>query len=155
MTRYLGGNPTADVVMVKFSMVKVAPAAAVCVAKADGAFSTGPLRGALGGSDSAYLRRCVNDVLTPVEVRCSERHTQEYVGLRDGTAPTAAQCDEAAESYMNVDLSRVYDHLAVDVVQSVKLDITHPRCVIRIRGSDSLTDTVRNIGTNTLPIVSG
>ena len=154
ITGYLGGDRALDVMKLSFRLAKFA-GTTYCVADAEGPFRVDSLHGALGGPNAAYLRRCVDNLVGFKEVRCSDPHQQEYVGIGDGVAPSSAQCDQAAAAYMNLTLDRVSDHLAVQVVQDEKLDILHPRCVLQVRGSDVLTNSVRNIRTDALPLTSG
>lgn len=152
LTTYVGGNPDVDVVRVH-SILPVGKAVP-CEARVAAPFQNQSMRGAFAGPAGEYLRLCVDDRLATKEVGCNAPHTLEYVGVADSLAPSLNDCELAAETYLRVGLNTVNSHLKVEAVQARALDATHPRCRLRARGSDLFNGSLRNLGTNALPLVS-
>lgn len=154
LVRHLGGHPAREVLLVAPKTLNLR-GRSVCVTVDPGGDTARPAAGVLASSDSARWRRCVDERVGLDNVPCSMPHTGEFVGAEGNAAPDGAACRAAAETYMELALDRVSDRLAVAVIPARDVHDQAPRCLVRLLGEGSvLTDTLRRIGVNALPIVA-
>jgi hypothetical protein len=150
---YLGGRPARDVLGVAPSTVRPGSGAqSVCVvAGPAGVTLLASVRGVLQIPAGGAWRRCWDDA-TGRDLPCDRQHSDEYVGVPAGTAPDQAECIAAAEQYMGLAYSQVSDQLDVVALATSNTHDGRPRCLIRVRGDNVLTDSLYAIGMNALPL---
>lgn len=152
---YLGGNFELDVLR---AHVAVGNEVSCLVSAADNTDLLSSVKGILNvskGSAGDSFRLCRDDRTTAANVGCSVPHTGEYVGVPAGTVPDQRGCDEAAQRYLNLSVKEVSDWLAVTVLPTSNPNDGQPRCVITVRGNQTLNASIRNIRTNALPLAAG
>lgn len=155
MIGYLGGNPDLDVLR---AHVVTGADPSCLVTTADNTDLTLSIKGILDvsrGSAGDSFRLCRDDRTTATDVGCNVPHTGEYVGVPAGTVPDQLGCEAAAKNYLNVSVNEVSDRLAVTPLPTSNPDDGRPRCVITVRGNQTLTGSIRNVRTNALPLAAG
>ena len=143
---YLGGNPTVDLLRSDLT-VRTSPSGICTVTFPPSLTVATSVEGALAGSNSAVLRQCVNN-RSGADVDCGEKHTGEVVAVVGKNEPTVVDCNEVATKYM----SRSPDDLYLQLTVGPEDFGDGFRCVISAIGSNRLTDTLRMLGTSSVPI---
>ncbi|WP_207344716.1 hypothetical protein [Arthrobacter sp. E3] len=143
---YLGGNPTVEILRSDLATPEVPDGYCIVVFPAPLTFDTS-VQGKLAGPDSAVLRQCVNEV-TSANVSCREKHTGEVVTVVGKNETGSVDCSAKAATYMTINPSDLSYQIKVN---KVYIDGGF-RCVIAVKGSNQLTDTVRMLGNSALPI---
>ena len=95
------------------------------------------------------LRQCINDI-TGADVDCGEKHTSEVIAIFDKTESSVVDCDQVAAKYMDTSPADLFKKLKVDP-ESTSDGF---RCVVTAKGGNQLTDTLRMLGTSSVPISS-
>lgn len=145
---YLGGNPGIDILRKDLRIGSLSGGA--CAVTFPSTLTTATsVKGALGGAQSAILRQCA-DRITGADVNCGEKHTSEVIATFDKTEPSVVDCDEEATKYMNASPADLYQKLTVGPENTSD----GFRCVVTAKGGNQLTDTVRMLGTSSVPISS-
>lgn len=148
VTGFLGGLPAVDVLVAH-------PAAlpGVTCAFDAGREVSDTAKDALQGDDSATWRRCIDNAKGK-NVPCSQDHTGEYVATGSPRRASDADCLVAAATY----LDQLPGNLTEDLtVRPIDIKTGHPdpaRCIIDARGNHRLTTSVRNLGTQPVPILT-
>jgi hypothetical protein len=147
---HLGGRSDVDVLLVGPEQVALSGGGQACaLGDPEGQALTGPLADAFVRGTGARWRWC-SDARSGRDVPCSEPHTAEYVGTA-APAPDLLGCQAAAEDYLEARFARVADRLTVTVVPA-QPGSQRPTCSVNARGTQVLTDTLRGIGAEALPL---
>jgi hypothetical protein len=145
--RFAGGDPAREVIA---SSVSLRPSAAsgttVCAVR-----MTSPqwvsAQGILTTRRGDFARRCFHD--TPrEEVGCDVPHTREAVAVRTAGGTSDINCQAAATAYLGIDFQRFSAELTLERSMS-SLGTT---CWVKARGHNVLTESVRSVGTRSLPL---
>ncbi len=147
--RYLGGDPAVEILLVEPRTLTMLSTVACVVAGPGGADSTASAKGVLEGESDAAWRRCVDAGTGNDRTPCDQRHTGEYVLLAPPQGPLT--CPDAARRYLGAPLTNFVGQLRVEervVSGGVKA------CVVSVLGADRLGDSLRDLRTAALPIVS-
>lgn len=143
LIRYAGGNPEADVL---HEDVRVEEVAGACSARLTGMDLQQSLEDILRQENGVWLRECMDGPSGEV-VPCGEEHTGEVVFRENPADPSDLRCQEHAAEYMGTPLQRHYRELNV-----VSTEESPRRCVVEARGANSLTGSLKNLGSNAVPI---
>lgn len=147
LTGYLGGNRSIDIVRNDLRLAKLS--SGECSASLPPTMSVlTSVRGILDTTHSAAFRQCLN-ARTGMDVACDQKHTGEVVSVVDLSNAKPLNCDAAADRYMNHSLADFASQLTASNETASK----NYRCVVSVKGSNSLTSTLRALGTTSLPIV--
>jgi hypothetical protein len=141
---YLGGTPGDDPLTSQLTLGTAdVPGGAVCTVTAPQQTQASS-QGVLATSAGAVWRRCTDARGT--DVLCTKPHTTEVVFDRsEATDQTASlNCQARASAFMG----KPYDQIS-DQVDS-KDDGT--RCLLEVRGSNELTDSLHGLRSSALPI---
>jgi hypothetical protein len=152
---YLGGNPDLDILRAQFTF---SDEQACLVADAGDADRSATIKGILAVTDPAAgspFRLCRDDRTTPTEVGCDVPHTSEFIGSLGVPAPNTADCEAAASAYLSRTYNDVSDRLKVTAIPTSDPSSGSPSCVITTRGNAVLTQSIRNVRTNALPLRAG
>jgi hypothetical protein len=152
---YLGGNPDLDILRARFTVSDVH---ACLVADHGDADRSATIKGILAVTDPAAgspFRLCRDDRTTPTEVGCDVPHTSEFIGSLGVPAPTTADCEAAATAYLSRTYKDFSDRLKVTAIPTSDPSSGAPTCVITTRGNAVLTQSIRNVRTNALPLRAG
>lgn len=144
---YMGGQPTVDVLAPWISPVTHAiDGRPVCLAK----FSkqvTGSMKGAFAGADSAQWRWCRDTKRSQKTVPCNEPHDAEDVAVREVKA-APFDCRGAAALFVNTNWRQLEDHVSARAID----ESAQKLCLVEVLGDAQLNRSLRNNGSNTLPI---
>ena len=80
-------------------------------------------------------------------VSCGKEHTGEVVFREDPAHPKDLRCEERAAEYLGTPPQRHYRELSI-----VNTEESPRRCIVEARGANSLTDSLRNLGSNAVPV---
>jgi hypothetical protein len=152
---YLGGNPDLDIVRARFVL---SDEHACLVADAADADRSATIKGILAAADPAAgspFRLCRDDRSAPTEVSCDVPHTSEFVGSMGEPAPDQTHCEAAASAYLSRTFADVSDRLKVTAIPTSVPSSGAPSCVITTRGNAVLTESLRSVRTNALPLQAG
>ena len=136
---YLGGRWLLDVPMTVRTM---AWPGGRCVIDA-GRDVHGSARGVMR-EPAADWRRCA-DTRRKIVVRCSQRHTSEFIGTGSTRRASPQQCATAARIYINKPPASYADKLSIAVLPG-------GLCLVSARGNHLLTTTIRNLGVWPVPL---
>lgn len=143
---YLKGNPAVDILRNDLT-IQVQPGGYCTVTFPPSMTVTTSMKEALSRPDTAFLRQCVNRV-SGADVNCTEKHTGEVVAEVGKGDTRPVKCDDAATTYMNRSPADLYRLLMVSQENSSD----GFRCIIDVNGSNQLTNTLRMLGTSSVPI---
>lgn len=145
-TRYAGGDPRMDVVRADLSLQNVAEH---CVVRVPDLLLQESLADLLAEDRGTVLRECHSGTSGDF-VPCSETHTGEVVSREGPAQPAEPDCEARAEAYMNTTAQRVFKQLEVTAM-------TGPphRCVVQVRGNNTLETSLRNLGSRAVKLGSG
>lgn len=143
--RYAGGNPSVEVLR---SDIKVDQVNGACIAQVPGLNVQESYEGFLNGSNGPALRECRNAVESFVP--CHEEHTGEVVFREDPTQPQELSCEARASEYMNSPVDTHFRDVNVEA-----LDTQPRRCVVEVRGRNTLETSLRNLGSDAIQLGSG
>ena len=153
---YLGGNPDLDILRAQFT---ASDEHACLVADHSDADRSATIKGILSVTDDptagSQFRLCRDDRTTPTEVGCDVPHTGEFIGSLGVPAPDTADCEAAATAYLSRTYNDVSDRLKVTAIPTSDPGSGSPGCVITTRGNAVLTQSIRNVRTNALPLQAG
>ena len=141
--RYAGGNPQVDVLR---QDIRVLQKDGACFAEVPGPDLRQGFQDILRHESGTQLRECV-DERSGEMVSCGENHTGEVVFREDPAHPSDLRCEERAEEYLGTLLQRHYRELRI-----VSTEGSPRRCVVEVRGANSLTDSLRSLGSKAVPI---
>lgn len=141
--RYAGGNPDLDVLHEDVQIGKVEGA---CSAQLAGTDLQQSFKDILRHDNGVRFRECVDGLADEV-VPCSEEHTGEVVFREDPADPAELRCDERAAEYMGTSRQRHYREL-----KTVNTEEPPRRCVVEASGVNSLTSSLRDLGSKAVPI---
>ena len=144
LVRYFGGRPDIDVLRPDLRLTPTASGS--CVVHLP-VISPTPVSGMLSQGDGSVWRWCRNS-REDTDVACSEPHDQEVVARVSPDSTDELDCESRAGQYMSIGWERVRNELAVS------RDHAGPEriCVVTPRGDNSLEGTLRDLGTNSLPL---
>ncbi|MBG0741724.1 hypothetical protein IV500_20415 [Paeniglutamicibacter antarcticus] len=143
---YLGGNSTVDILRNDLAIHEGAGDYCLVVFPSPLIFDTSA-QGALGGQHSAVLRQCFNEV-TNILIDCQEKHTAEVVAVVEKSNTELVDCKDKASIYLNKNADDLRNQLTVK-----KQNIDEGfRCLIEANNSNQLTETLRMLGTSSVPI---
>lgn len=140
------GTSEADSIRPDISHQKLGDSTACVVALESDEPITGSLEGSFAEARSAIasqLRHCLDRDLAPTG--CDVKHHGEVVGF----APDSQSCPGVAASYLGWEGSGLPSGLALAARGSQPQE-----CLITIKGDNTLTDTLRDIGRRSLPIAA-
>ncbi len=148
VTGFLGGVATVDVLVARPASMP----GSSCVLDA-GHELRGSAKDALQSESGAVWRRC-SDRAAGKNVPCSTVHTGEYVATGNSSRATDPVCLVAAATY----LDQLPGNLVEDLtVRAINVKSGHPdpaRCIVEARGNHRLTDSVRNLGSRPVPVLT-
>ena len=113
----------------------------------------GSAKDVLQSGTGAEWRRCF-DRAKGKNVSCSTVHTGEYVATGNSKRATDADCLVAATTYLDQLPGNLVEDL---IVRPINVKSGHPdpaRCIIDARGNHRLTDSVRNLGSRPVPVLT-
>ena len=145
---FLGGSVSVDVLSPD---VRVAPAPlggrSACLAQFP-APRTDSAQGAFARSDHGSWRWCRDTKRRQVTVPCQQPHDAEVVASTAARSPATPDCRAAAENFADSNWSELEATLLTRVLEEKQLTL----CLVEARGANVLTDSIRGIGTRTLPV---
>ncbi len=144
LTAYLGGRPGMDVL--RPDLVVGPELGFTCVARFPFLLDR-QASGALEDDDGSAWRWCRNS-RSGADVSCIEPHDEEVVALQAADSLQELDCVDEAGEYMSVVWERVQSELDVYEEQLDGARI----CVVAPRGANSLEGTLKDLGTNSLPL---
>lgn len=144
--RYAGGNSSVEVFRSSITFTQYSAGNQTLCRVNVGSMVKGSQQDALRSSKGDHLRQCLDDG-TALEVPCNERHAAEVVWVRGAGDLSQLNCLRHASEYMGSDLGRYVREVEVAEVQEPQ-----GKCLVRVRGRNVLTSSVRNIGYNAVPI---
>jgi len=152
LLQYLGGNPGEDVLSTNLiKSISRIGGQQICVVQRPEGPTNGNAHLILDGPAGDTWRRCLDTRFGHREVSCAAPHTDEFVFLGSPPLGQAVDCTQKAVEYMAVsetaDLSAVTIRSATEGKQSA--------CLVEVLGNNLLTASVRRLGTNAFPIMSG
>lgn len=147
LIRFLGGRPDVEVLRVEPMQLAVPAEREACVvAPPSPEMTLRSVRDALQEPGGAVWRRCADARTANDSVPCNEPHTAEFVLVESSTA---VDCIQVSENYTGAPLSRLKGSISVETVSYAD----GPHCLLVVQGGELLSDTLRNIGTATLPLI--
>lgn len=141
--RYAGGNSDLDVL---HEDIQTGEVEGVCSARLAGTDLQQSFKDILRQDNGQRFRECVDGLAGEI-VPCSEEHTGEVVFREDPANPADLQCDERAAEYMGTSVQGHYLELNI-----VSTEESPRRCVVEARGANSLTGSLRDLGSKAVPI---
>lgn len=148
LLRFLGGTPDIDVVRADVT-VQSGPDNR-CIAALPEEFDVRySLENALASTNSESFRQCYDELLGQ-GVGCEQPHTGEVVKVLPADSSGSLNCAAAAERYMGLPVAEVSDDLAVAPRTNDGDSLKY--CLVSVKGSNSLTSTIRDLGNSSLPI---
>jgi len=144
---YLGGISGVDVLnpQVKSQEATVDGTAVCLLQKGTDRLSTMSARDSLLSPVGDAWRWCIDDDAART-VACDMPHTSEVISAQTGSEPL--DCERRASEYTETSLSRFTFELSVSARGSEGAQ----HCVIDVRGDNSLTASLRRLGSGALPI---
>ena len=142
---YLGGDPDVEVLSPKVEIRTASKGCLITFAPP----SEESLRDLFRGGEGGAYRYCVDELPKMTYASCSSPHSGEIVGL-EAVSRGPLQCEEVATIYMGTPWAQVSNDLSmVKVTNSDQVG-----CLAEVRGDNFLTETVRDLGQNALPLAS-
>lgn len=120
----------------------------LCVVYVPGLSVQESYKGFLNGRNGPALRECRN--IAESIVPCNEEHTGEVVFREDPNQPQDLDCEPRADKYMNAPVERHFREVEV-----LSDDNQPRRCVVEVRGNNSLDTSLRNLGSNAIQLGPG
>lgn len=149
---YLGGAAEMDILTPGIKLTDFSLAGwSYCLVTPPASLSSGTSRRILDGHRGDVWRRCLDSRFGNREVPCAEPHTAEFVFSGTLKATEHLDCAKRGSSYLGADLSLYTDDLEVETATQE----TASECLLAVRGANTLTSSLRRIGTNALPLSPG
>lgn len=149
---YLGGVLHRDVIRRDISVGEQSGTACVVELPPDLPV-TRSLRGVMAEESakdrSPWLRRCFDD-RSEQDVDCSGYHTGEYVWEMQRSSPEPIDCSSHASEYIGTSIGPLFRTLEVEDLSTSELGM----CRVSVKGSNSLEGSLRNLGSNGLPLAA-
>jgi len=151
MVSFLGGSPLIEVLIASVGPVeKNIGRRPVCVVyPPQDASATRSAAGILQTTLGDSWRICVDDRIE-TQVACSVPHTGEVVYVGRPSGGDSLNCLRRAEEYLEAPLQRFSFQLSAEMIE---VD-GESGCAVAVLGANELTESIRAIGTSTLPIAA-
>ncbi len=109
-------------------------------------------RDVLASDDHDSWRRCYR-LRTNTVVPCNEPHTGEYIATGSKRRATFSECVAAANIYTDQGFDENKDLLQAVALATIDGEDNGPRCMIAVRGTQSLDASIRGLGVNAVPLM--
>jgi hypothetical protein len=149
LVSYLGGVASLDVLgnEVKSVAITLQGGTECALTSSTGKLMNATARDILTTSRGDIFRKCI-DLRKEIEVPCSEPHTSEVVYDAESSSGAEVNCPSKAAQYIDKDPASFASDLKVILVEVNGM----PECQVTVLGHNVLTASIRNLGTQALPI---